>query len=247
MPDTIPNMTSPENQGFGFEWTPGSGKINTVRFKGTRELIDQLAQTIAVDWTLDGKNVSSMTGTLFNGRGNLDITLSTEYQTDGPQANPDGIVEEIYGVDVVKDVETAPLFEDVPGDQMIAVIKRVEDGLGVSDNFSNKQALLYQMLAHGQTSYFETAFVYRRSVYKATSETVGVSFTGINRVVNTPPELSTRMQLLIDALPAGEWLYKPPQAAYVGQGKYHLTQEWIWAEKHSVIYGGSLDYGVQGL
>ena len=39
------------------------------------------------------------------------------------------------------------------------------------------------------------------------------------------PEFDTEMDDLIRALPDGEWLKKPPQADFLGRGKWRITEE----------------------
>ena len=58
-------------------------------------------------------------------------------------------------------------------------------------------------------------------------------------VVFGTPTFSTPMNDLLSALPSGEWLYKPPQAENLGKGKWRIAQEWHWAEKWSIVYGGT--------
>jgi hypothetical protein len=91
---------------------------------------------------------------------------------------------------------------------------------------------------HGQESYLETSFILRKSSYGVRKSTVLATFTGINTVV-TPPTFSTPMNDLIASLPTGEWLKKPPQAENLGKGKWRITEEWVWAEKWSIVYGGT--------
>jgi hypothetical protein len=97
---------------------------------------------------------------------------------------------------------------------------------------------LHYHVMHGQESYYETGFVLRRSKNGLITSQIKEAFTGINTVVTAPTFLS-EMDNLILALPTGEWLYRPPQAEYIGGGKWRITQEWHWAAKWSKMYGGT--------
>jgi len=98
--------------------------------------------------------------------------------------------------------------------------------------------LRYHM-AHGVESFYETSFVLRRSLHGVKTSVVKASFTGINAIAATAPTLTTGMTTLVESLPTGEWLYRPPQAEHMGRGKWRVSQEWQWAEKWSIVYGGT--------
>jgi len=59
-------------------------------------------------------------------------------------------------------------------------------------------------------------------------------------MVTALPSLSVGMLDLVGTLPEGEWLYKPPQVEYVQRGVWSVSQEWNWAPKWSIVYGGTL-------
>ena len=87
----------------------------------------------------------------------------------------------------------------------------------------------------------DAAFILRRSQYGVRTSQIKASFTGINTVV-TAPTFQSQMDDLIESLPSGEWLYRPPQAEHLGRGRWRITQEWQWAEKWSIVYGGTFNY-----
>jgi hypothetical protein len=93
-------------------------------------------------------------------------------------------------------------------------------------------------MEHGQETFYETGFTLRRSLYGVRTSAIKATFVGIN-TVNVTPTFSTRMETLILSLPAGEWLYRPPQAEHMGRGRWRVVQEWQWAEKWSIVYGGT--------
>jgi hypothetical protein len=101
-------------------------------------------------------------------------------------------------------------------------------------------------MVHGVTTAMKASFVLRRSYYGVRTSQVKASFTGINQVADgtsgkqVRPVFKSAMDALIAALPTtGEWLYEPPGAEHLGKGRWRITQEWTWAEKWSVMYGGT--------
>ena len=97
--------------------------------------------------------------------------------------------------------------------------------------------LRWQML-HGTDTYYETAFELRRTKYGIKQSAIKVDYATINHVVPTPKFLSG-MDQLVKKLPAGEWLYKTPTVENLGHGKWRVSEIWQWAEKWSIVYGGS--------
>jgi len=164
-------------------------------------------------------------------------------------------VEELIGVDVVKDIRTASYFDNLDDSQvswvtLCAEMKWTSDEIdanaaerGLSSSYeksswSELMQTLYFHLIHGQESYYETAFVLRQSKYGVKKSAIDASFTGVNTVV-TAPTLSSDMDDLVSALPTGEWLYKPPEIEYLGNKRWRAAFEWQWAERWSVVYGGT--------
>jgi hypothetical protein len=173
-------------------------------------------------------DLSSLSFQSINGR----ATLIRRYVRE----NKD--IEELYGVDVIKDICTAKYFDDMTDTQIVAVRTKHENGEARDEAWTVLQKNLYWHLVRGMESYLETQFILRVTTRSASATTTKKSFTGINTVV-TAPTLSANMQQLIDSLPAGEWLKKPPTAENLGKGRWRLGQEYHWAEKWSVLYGGT--------
>jgi hypothetical protein len=190
-----------------------------------------------------------------NGRGTLVATFSrTGNQVD--QGEDVSIVEELYAVDVIKDITTCPYFS-IDGTALdndeVSWIKRTVDeqwseaeinqqGLQLSrpqySAWSAAMKELHYHLMHGVTTYYETGFVMRQSLHGIRWSQMQASFTGINQVI-TAPVFKTDMTNLIQALPAGEWLYRPPQAGYLGKGRWRVDVEYQYAVKWSKVYGGT--------
>jgi hypothetical protein len=244
-PSKTPNKPA-ANQGRRFEWSKGSGLQNYTTVKGTAQDIENIALQIQASGSYNNELVASFRGQVMNGRGELEIMppMIVGGGGGGSPSDLDGVIEELYGQDQVKDIEAAPIFDVEDAKNLIVARNAARDAEDEIGSWTDRQKLLYRMIAHGQTSYFETGFVYRRSIYRSTQTQANVSFENINKVVTTPPVLSSRLTNLIANLPSGEWLQKPPQIQYGGRGVYQLTQEWWWAEKWSVIYGGTKNFGV---
>lgn len=106
--------------------------------------------------------------------------------------------------------------------------------------------LRYHML-RGVDSYYETGFILRQSVHGVRTAAVKASMAAINAVADggtgrqPVPVFKSSMDQLILALPDGEWLYRPPQAHHTGKGRWRITMEWQWAEKWSIVYGGTFN------
>jgi hypothetical protein len=169
---------------------------------------------------------------------------------DGTQGGGLGLTqfEELVGVEVARDIWGAPDFR--PGgalaltdDEVTEVLLAVEERLQENEieNFADwtpaQKELRYQ-LSHGSSTYIDHAFIFRRTVQSSGSSVVNASMNNIGRVVDEPVA-SSRMLQLINLLPAGEWLYKPPQVSLASGGVYKVDREWLWAKQHSIVYGGS--------
>ena len=120
-------------------------------------------------------------------------------------------------------------------------------------NWTTGMKELRYHLLRGVTTYYETGFVLRRNQYGVRTAQIQASFMGINAVADgkevsgtqvrqSAPVFKSAMDALIAALPDGEWLYRPPQAEYGGKGRWRITNEWQWAEKWSIVYGGSFNW-----
>jgi len=246
---TAPPVTSKE-------WTP-TAEIQTYEWPlGAKEDVDSLYNTYTAVAS-GGGGIASISMRKDKGRGSLIVSFGpTSAEGDGLS----GIqtIEELYSIDILKDIRTAPYFDDL-ADEAIAFVGRVaedrltqveidaiveDEGLSSSLEYGSWLPLmdqLYYHIIHGVDSYYETAFILRRSKSGVRSSFIRGGFTDINRVV-TAPTLSVQMNSLIAALPAGEWLKKPTSAEYLGKGRWRVDEEWQWAVKWSVVYGGTWGY-----
>ena len=257
----MPNVGLPTSaQTVRKNFTPGTGETIDYEYSGTAE---ECAGKYNV-WKqqsrlggIPGNNIRSITLDQTQGRGRVMAQFS---RNDGGSNSVAGtpadvaVVEELIAVDIVRDVFAAAYFTTggaaaVTDDQAVIVRKAVRlslpeakitatsCGLAWASWTDGMKQLRYH-LAHGQESYYETGFVLRRSKHGVITSKIKEAMENINEVV-TAPTFASEMDKLIQSLPAGEWLYRPPQAEYLGDGKWRITQEWHWAVKWSKMYGGT--------
>jgi hypothetical protein len=201
--------------------------------------------------------VASLKMKTANGRSMLTIKYNVDSTGEITQEISDKtVVEELVAIDIVRDIAAAPYFalstnpNYVTSDKVAKVRLACELGYSTDDitaNFASgyqwaswtdgmKRLRWHYM--HGQDAYFETAFILRKSSFGVRNSQVLASFTSINSVV-IAPTFSTQMNNLVATLPTGEWLYKPPQAENLGKGRWRISQEWHWATRWSIVYGGT--------
>lgn len=248
------------------EFTPGVGEVEVRTWRGERTDIDtkytELKGGAAVGGDIEG-NITALSSGLDEGRSRLMLRIerSLEVNAYGPNTK---LVEELYAMNVIKDIRTAPYFtaggagaivdddlawvtECIDEKYNEAEITTVGDAKG-KKNFAAWSAGMKELRHHmlsGVESYFETAFILRRSLFGVITSAVKASFTGINFIADgavdhqDTPVFQSAMDALIESLPEGEWLYKPPQAEHTGKGKWRITLEWHYAVKWSIVYGGS--------
>lgn len=252
------------------EWLPGSGETISHEWPlGTTGDISENYETLKAA-AQAGNNTQSLQYRSANGRASLIARFGRSGNTNEGYGDDVTIVEELYAIDVIKDLAEAPYFASTLGSTHPLYSKQNGKGAPLTDDevawindcvetcrteaeittdapssslqWTNWDALMKEYRYHklrGGT-YYETAFVLRRSLYGVRTSQIKASFTNINTVV-TAPTFKSQMDMLIDALPSGEWLYKPPQAEHLGRGKWRITQEWQWAEKWAIYLGGSLN------
>tara|TARA_B100001013_G_C24542879_1_gene415380 strand:- start:280 stop:870 length:591 start_codon:yes stop_codon:yes gene_type:complete len=175
------------------------------------------------------------------------------------------VIEELYAVDIVKDIRNAPYYNSGGAapltDAQAAWVAECTDhnfgpgeitsqaklrGLSASlhyDSWSSGMLSLRYHLLHGAAQYVETGFIFRRSLHGVRTASINVSFADVNTVISQP-SFFTAMANLVGTIPTGEWLKKAPYVEYIGKGRWRCTEEAQWAEKWSVVYGGSFDYEI---
>jgi hypothetical protein len=256
-----------EGTNFQKDWILGQGESETREWPNwsDKSQIEAKYEALKGDAGV-GSNITRLTYKGVNGRRSLVARFSAVGGDDTGDSPDIRTIEELYAVDIIKDIREAPYFAvtvdgakglPLSDDNMsfVAVCaenKWTEDEIDAYDadnpdlpasmdyaNWSTGMKELRYHMIHGVDSYFETAFVLRRSRSGVRTALIQATFTGINEVASPDPTFKTDMDQLVQSLPAGEWLYKPPQVEYMEKGKWRVDQEWHWATKWSIVYGGT--------
>jgi len=242
-----PNVAVPDNpQSYTKSWLYGVGERTEQQWNGDRASIETKYDALKTLSAIPGQNVSELNLSTSNGRATLIARFGRSDTVTGSEIT---IVEELYAVDVLVDIRRAPYWDAMSDDEM-AVVNQAFDNQWTEDEIDANAEIpwttswtdlmknLRYHLVHGVDTYFETAFVLRRSSHGVRTSQIKASFTDINDVV-TAPTFSTQMNDLVESLPSGEWLKKPPEVEHLGRGRWRVSEEYHWAEKWSVVYGGT--------
>lgn len=245
LPDNAPIYTK--------EFIPSVGELVTKTWPGERTDVE--AKYAALKASAGADNISKLALSNENGRARLVASFGRTEQGIG-EADGVTLIEELYAVDVLRDILEAPYFavgEAAVTNNQAVWVRKCSEQRWDSDTIS-KQATetwhpytewtsgmieLYHHMIHGVDTYYETAFIFRRTSYGVQTAQVKASFTGLNTAAKYAPTFKTPMSMLITSLPDGEWLIKPPQAEHLGGGKWRVTQEWHWSLQWSKMYGGT--------
>ena len=229
----------PQNESL--EWVYGTGETRQIEYRGERSDVLAKYESLKTEQFVRRATFSNT-----EGRARVIARFARE-DIDGGTGDGVTVIEELLGLDVVRAIHAAPAFAALADDAIAAVLIAAESRLaeaaitGYAGWAAAQKELRWQML-HGQESYYETAFVLRIKKQGVRSSALRGVFTGINTVVNVPA-LSAGMAELVGTLPAGEWLYKPPQVEYAGRGIWSVSAEYHWAVTWSKVYGGTLGGG----
>ena len=210
------------------DWTPDSGEAITREYRGryadvhAKYTVERAAAALA-------GGAASVQITQAKGRGYCVARFAPSAKT----------VEEVYAVDMIRDIRTHSYFASLTNAEIVAVTEAADKYRDATSTWSDRAKQLHWHLVHGHASYYEVNFVLRRATTAARTKEVKASFADLNTVVSAP-SLSADMNQLLSSLPSGEWLKKPPQAEYLGRGRWRIDQSWQWAPKWSKIYGGTL-------
>lgn len=224
-------------------WTPDRGEeVSTVK-TGTAAALEASYQSEKTAAAFNSA-ISDITLDLSKGRGTLTIKNARTIST-APDPTTGGN-QELLSVDVARAIFLAPYFAAVTSKQVAQIRRMIDDGIDdPTGYFSTNATLCYRLFAHmvgGYESYYETAYLFRRSFRTTSSKVVRVAAGNIN-TVQTLPALSRTLTNLIDSLPAGEWLKRPVQCRYQGRDGWDIVEEYLWSPKWSIVYGGTFTGG----
>ena len=220
---------------------PGNSTVETKIVTGTRAaILVEEADRIAASAE---EGISGLTYREQKGRGTLDI----QYSRMAVVSNPiDGdSIQELYGVDIVRDILTAPYFKSLTTNEISDIMKLYEarDGLG-SGVYSDKEKTLYGHLMHGDDSWVETRYEFRQTWQVSSTKELNQAASNPN-TIQALPALNSTMQKLIDSLPEGQWLKKPIQVQQAGRRGWVVSLTYQWAKQWSIIYVGDEGYGLE--
>jgi len=180
LPTNAPSVTK--------EYTPNIGETETREWRGERTDVlakyDLLKTGADTGTEFDG-NITGLTFASDAGRSRCMLRLERNFELNVYGQNVK-LVEELYAIDVIKDLRTAPYFSTAAAtkltdDEVSAVMEAVEKQQLESEisnwaGWSNSQKELRYHLLHGVESYFETAFVLRRSLVGVITSAIQASF-----------------------------------------------------------------------
>ena len=232
------------------EWAPDTGETRTEEWNGSP--VDIKAKYLDQQ---DASGIRGMTKTI---GGNRAATLVCRFErADSGQPESVTTIEELWAQDVIRPVEYAPYFTTAAATKlddddiswvMMCVDEQWEDaeinaaavreGKTAFTAWTDSMKELRYHVLHGQDSYLETTFLFRRSLYGIRESQMQGVFGHINEVVDAPI-FSTDMSKLVKTLPTGEWMYRCPQVTHLGRGRWSVQAEFIYADKISAIYGGT--------
>lgn len=258
--NTIPAMPDGVEQEKSRTWSLEEGETRTTTYRGKHSVLEALYNE-KVDLALDGSpEVASLELRVTNGRASLMVrSVDQSYGGSGGGGGDYKVgVEELYAIDVTRDVASHPMYENLSAEQILAVKKSIaenQDATTAADEWNetpggtteelNLMLNLYSRLSFGETSYLETGYIFRRT-YIAKSDLVVLSLLGtVNQVITQATltaDLNVKTKAIIDGLPSGEWLVRAPAIDFMGMGRYHIKEEYQWAPKWSDLYGGSRTY-----
>ncbi len=234
-PEILPTTADGLDDNIERVTIPGEGSVTSRTLTGPR------AKILAEESRFAGLSrlrspyglMSSMVYREQNGRSALTI----QYEHMG-SATQDDSVQELYAMDVARDILVAPYFASLTNAQITEVVSAWEQREEIDAGWTQLQKRLYGHLNHGQEVYQETAYEFRQTYQTSSDRELGLAAENPNRV--TPlPRIHRNLVNLIVSLPAGEWLKKPITVTQAGRRGWTVSATWQWAPQWSVIYGGT--------
>jgi hypothetical protein len=238
------------------EFLPDSGEEISWEWSGSKVDTEAKYQSLKT-----AANLVRLSHKAQNGRGSIVARFGRQgnvHDIDTGYGPDVTVVEELYAIELIKDVWNAPAF--VSGtyaltDVEATLVRKVADlGLSVADidvevrngkwgagylyaGWSAAMKQLHYHMIHGHESYREYSYVFRRSKYGARTAQINEVLTGINAVA-TGIVFSSSMQTLVDALPTGQWMKGPASVEQYEKGKWRTSEMYEYAPAWSKVYTG---------
>lgn len=233
MPEVLPTSAAPYDVTTEKVIMPNESETTTITETGTVAAIaTRLAYYKAAAVGINS-DIASISYRSSNGR----AAITVAYDRADDDIRRLG-VQELYAVDVVRDIKAAPHFKTLTNKQVSDVQAKWDVRGGQDEAWIELQKSLYGHMAHGQDSYIETAYEFRQTFQTTSNKRIRAATSNPNTVQDLP-KLTRTLENLVDAVPDGEWLKKPTTVQYAGRKGWTVSLTYQWAPKWSVIYGGT--------
>lgn len=212
---------------------PNESETTTITETGTVAAIEERLAYYKASAGSFNTNIVSIAYKASNGR----ASITVEFERVDYEFGRLG-VQELYAVDVVRDIKAAPYFKTLTNDEASAVQSAWEARSGIDSAWNELQKSLYGHMARGQESYIETAYEFRQTFQTSSNKRIKIATSDPNTVQELP-KLTRTIDNLVDDMPDGEWLKKPTTVQYAGRKGWTVSATYQWAPKWSIIYGGT--------
>lgn len=222
---------------------PNDGISREVTETGPKNIIDARRDFYRGLATMGSSGIACLSYSESSGRASLTVSYNRTaslFESIGT----DDEIQELSAFDIIRDIKSAYYFSPLTNDQVIAVDKAFQNRWTQAEipgyaSWNDGQKSLLSHMAHGQESYIDTAYEFRRTFTTNSNKLLAISADNPN-TVTTLPELTPTLKRLISTMPTGgEWLKKPTTLTYAGRRGWIVTETYQWAKAWSVIYGGS--------
>lgn len=221
-------------------WTPDAGETLVTRKQGDTSSVDALYEAAKISVSPTTK-ITGLSVVSSRGRGTMtqnEVNVSGSFQSVYSLNDSDGL-QELLAIDVIRPLYAAPYFKTLTYDEIASVTVSIASrATTVTGSWNALQKTLFKHLVMGRTTYYETAYVFRRSFRTPAGKVLNKAVNDQNTVV-TLPSLSKSMGDLIATLPTGEWLKRPTQVRYLGKDGWDVSEEYLWSPQWSIVYGGT--------
>jgi hypothetical protein len=225
-------------------WAPDKGEETITTKTGPVDTIEDLYDADLISAS-DNPNagITNVTLRKSRGRGELSTTgirvMTSSFTGFGSEEG----LQELLAIDVLRPIWAAPYWgeQELDAPYIAQVRVWVENGNTEADPEWSKaaQETLFNHIITGIDTYYETAYVFRRT-FRASSTTLKkYEIDDLNTVVQLP-KLSKTLENFIDKIPEGEWLKRPTQFRFLGREGWEISEEYLWAPQWSIVYGGTL-------
>ena len=216
-------------QGDKRQWSYQDGESLTLTWRGRNVEIAALYQLLQA---VAGSNPSYDSLDMDLGRGAGTLTAR--------MVDDSAAVYELYSNEEQVPIQQAPYYDSLTRAEVADVTDaRRKGAIAAVDAWSDLQDSLFFSLCNGNHYYIRSVYVLRETKTVSKRSTLSASYSNVNRRED-PPDTSA-VNTLIGPLPEGEWLKKSPNVQRLGKRKWTITQEWWWAPKWHVMYGGTYD------